>query len=166
MFYEELTTNRGVCMTDSASGQESVRQMSDRDIERTFNELIEWWEQSEDARYELEQFKRDNPEPTPPASLFGGVQELALYNQRRWQFEQGVEDRSARRHERMSRFEAVADRVKLLLPVGHTLAHTYSGDNPSLQGAGYNINHFYGPRRGDPSEVSVEKTRPPRPQTR
>jgi hypothetical protein len=165
MFRKGLATDRGDCMPDKDSGQESVRQISDEGIEMTFNALIERWEESESARYDLEAFKRANPEPTPPPRVFGDIEELTLFNRRKWHYEHEAEERTARHEERVSKFEAVAQTVKLLLPVSHTLAHTYSGDLPDLQGAGYSIQHLYGPRPRDPSEVSVKKTRLPRPPT-
>lgn len=140
--------------------------MTDDAIVETFDALIEWWEASEDARYDLENFRRVNQEPTPPVNLFGDVKELVAYNRLRWQYEQELEDLTARHEKRMGEFNELTQKVKLLLPVGRTLSHTYSGDNPDLQGARYSIHHLYAQRRRDPSEVSVEKTGVQRPPAR
>ncbi len=69
----------------------------------------------------------------------------------------------ARFEEREADFEGRADVVRLLLPEGHSLNHTYRGNRPGLEGQAYKIRHEQrSPRQertGAAGAVSILRTK-------
>jgi len=143
-------------MSESPTDRDVVRQMSDDSIQHTFDDLVEYWEASEEARYALEGFQRDNQPPQPPDNPIENLEELINYNRQKWGYELEVENRAARRMESEARFEALARYVRYLLPEGWTLTHIYGGPTDRFIGNVYTINHTPG-ERNQPGVISVAK---------
>ena len=56
-------------MSDPMPVSKSVRQMSDEEIVKTFDQLVEAWDDLEAAREQLKAFDRDYLPPEPPATV-------------------------------------------------------------------------------------------------
>src|SRR5215207_1994165 len=128
-------------MSDPASERKSVRTMSDEEILKTFDQLVETWEARENAREQRETFDRDYRPPEDPAATIESTESLIEYNQQKWRYEQKREEIENRYAQHDANYSATSDVVRSLLPAGHTLLHTYRGDHPELQGGEYSIEH-------------------------
>src|SRR5215212_10477250 len=119
----------------------SVRQMSDEEIVKTFDQLVEAWEGLEAAREQLKAFNRDYLPPEPPATVIRSTESLIEYTRQKWRYEQKREEIDNRIADHDANYNTTSERVRFLLPPGHTLVHTYRGDHPERQGAEYTIEH-------------------------
>jgi hypothetical protein len=129
--------------------------MSADAIQGTFDDLVIYWEMSEDARYAIDEFQGTNAEPQPPENPIQSVGELINYNRQRWSHEQTLENLRADHARTQASFENTANRVRHLLPEGLSLRHT-------VKGTVYTISHILRDR-DQPGEIRVEKRgHPPR----
>jgi hypothetical protein len=128
-------------MSDPASERKSVREMSDEEILKTFDQLVEAWEGWDAAREQRETFDRDYRPPEDPAATIESTEALIEYNRQKWRYEQKREEVENRYAEHEANYNATSEVVRSLLPAGHTLLHTYRGYHPERQGAEYTIEH-------------------------
>ena len=160
-------------MSEPPTQYDMVREMSDNEITQTFDRLAECWEASEEARYNLQNFRQSHQEPERPENPIEGLGNLIDYNRKKWQYEQ-EEERLDRLHaEATAQFEAWAQFVRHLLPDGGILKHTYGGSHPGLRGVEYTVRHVsdehpalrgveytvghVSGERGQPADIRVEK---------
>ncbi len=148
-------------MSEPEFDQQAVRQTTDEAIERTFDELVEAWEEQLEAQLQHDAFTRENPLPEPPGMVIEGVKALIEYDRRKWQYEERLEELNTSIQERTARLDGVANIVKLLLPEGHSLRHTYQGTRPEFEGWAYRIEHERAPgwaargARGEPPDTTI-----------
>ncbi len=128
-------------MSDPMPVSKSVRQMSDEEILKTFDQLVEAWDGREAEREQLKAFDRDYLPPEPPATVIRSTESLIEYTRQRWRYEQKREEIDNRIADHYTNYNTTAERVRFLLPPGHTLLHTYRGDQEDLQGSEFTIEH-------------------------
>jgi Ribonuclease G/E len=128
-------------VSDPMPVSKSVRQMSDEEIVKTFDQLVEAWEGREAERGQLKAFDRDYLPPEPPATVIRSTESLIEYTRQRWRYEQKREEIDNRIADHYANYNTTSERVRFLLPPGHTLLHTYRGDQEDLQGSEFTIEH-------------------------
>ena len=151
-------------MSESVPDLKSVRQLSDEEIEQTFDRLVEAWEGREQTRAELEAFNREYQPPEQHALKIESTKDLIEYNRQKWRYEQKREELEDRYKEHDANYNTTAETAKLLLPRGHILVHTYRGDHPELRGAQCTLEHatIHGSQKVPaPSQIIVLSCRGP-----
>ena len=150
-------------MSEGEFDQNSVREMSDEDIKRAFEDLVEAWEDRLEAYQLSEKFGREYRPPEPPSTHLGSVENLIAYDREKWRYEERLEEVQAGFEESEAHFEGRADVVRLLLPEGHSLNHTYRGNRPELEERAYTLRHERRTprqrRTGPGGVVSVQRTK-------
>ena len=143
-------------MSDPMPMSKSVRQMSDEEIVKTFDQLVEAWEGREAEREQLKAFDRDYLRPEPPATVIRSTESLIEYTRQRWRYEQKREVIDNRIADHYANYNTTSERVRFLLPPGHTLLHTYRGDQEDLQGSEFTIEHE---KTVSPTRIVVRSSR-------
>jgi hypothetical protein len=128
-------------MSDPVPGRENVRQLSDEEIIKTFDRLVEAWDSLVEAREKREMFNLDYRPPEDPAVTIESTEAMIEYNRQKWRYEQKREEIENRHAQHEEHYRTTSEIVRSLLPVGHTLVHTYRGDHPERQGDEYTIEH-------------------------
>jgi hypothetical protein len=128
-------------VSDPMPVSKSVRQMSDEEIVKTFDQLVEAWDGREAERGQLKAFDRDYLPPEPPATVIRSTESLIEYTRQRWRYEQKREEIDNRIADHYTNYNTTSERARLLLPPGHTLLHTYRGDQEDLKGSEFTIEH-------------------------
>ena len=82
----------------------------------------------EAAREQLKAFNRDYLPPEPPATVIRSIESLIEYTRQKWRYEQKREEIDNRIADHDANYNTTSERVRFLLPPGHTLLHTYRGD--------------------------------------
>ena len=141
-------SEKGAFVSDYDNDPMTVRQMSDQSIKKNLDILVEAWEDRRQAQHELGRFLNETRPPDPPSALFESVDALIAFDREKWRYEDRLEDINTRIAEQAARFETRATAVKLLLPIGHSLRHTYQGNRPELEGRTYTLKHESTRQRG------------------
>jgi hypothetical protein len=147
----------------SESPRDVVRRWTNDDVVTAFDHLVDRWEESQSARYALENYERSEEKPQPPESPIESVGELINFNRQRWLYEQALEELHEQYEEKARTFNETAQKIKELLPENYVVYHTYGGGNSELQERNYTVGHLP-PERGSASgKVIVKQGRDPKP---
>lgn len=149
-----------------------IRHMSDEDIKRTVDGLVEAWEDHQAALDEHDAFQRNHIEPEPPATVIESVESLIEYDRQKWRYDERLEAINDKLEKHNTELQVKSSMVKLLLPLSHILVHDYRGQRSDLQGNTYAIRHelpeggrrppTYAIRRELPSVINISRrTGPP-----
>ena len=65
---------------------------------------------------------------------FHDIEQLVIHNERRANYENGLQERQSRRAEAESRYQSLASQVTEVIPEGAVVVHEYRGIKPQLRG--------------------------------
>jgi hypothetical protein len=113
---------------------------SAEDIPGVLDRLIEAWHDHEEASRQLEEYKRDNPQPRTPGSPID-VDTLQVYHRRKMNYEAGLKKANSERETARKHFEELQEEVRLFLPQGPRVRHKYEGGRDDIKGSRYVIQY-------------------------
>jgi hypothetical protein len=108
------------------------QQYSAEDIPDALDRLIEAWRDEGEARNQLADYRRANPQPQAPPDLDLGT--LQEYHRSRMRYVVGLNQANLRLETALSDYAAARDDVQRFLPEGHRLLYEYQGARVDIAG--------------------------------
>jgi len=123
---------------DKEQQEFEVTQLSDGEVEKQLNALVDAWRQLSYATAQLQDYEANTNPPVGPDNVFDSTENFIEYNQQRREFLRGREDLVRYRDARWEDFNQAAEVVLRVLlpeglPEGHVLMHNYEGSEYSIR---------------------------------
>jgi hypothetical protein len=119
---------------DKEQQEFEVTQLSNGEVEKQLNALVDAWRQLSYATAQLQDYEANTTPPVVPDNVFDSTENFIEYNQQRRELLRGREDLVRYRDARWEDFNQAAEVVlRVLLPEGHVLMHKYEGSEYSIR---------------------------------